>query len=86
MSDALTKTCPCCGGTGHVLDSAEVGKQQKQFRKDNGITLHELSVQIGLSVGYLSDLENGRPGKPWNEDLISRYSKAVKAARKLKAK
>ncbi len=83
-AEAPTKTCPCCDGTGHVLDSVKVGIEQRDRRKAAGVTLEELSEQIALSIGYLSNLENGRHGKPWNHDLLKRYNDAVEAAAKKK--
>jgi transcriptional regulator with XRE-family HTH domain len=65
-----------------VLDSVKVGIEQRERRKAAGVTLENVSDLIGLSVGYLSNLENGRRGKLWNHELIKRYNDAVEAAKK----
>ena len=36
----------------------------KQIRKEKGITLTELSIKTGISIGYLSHLENGTRKNP----------------------
>lgn len=69
-----------------MLDSAKVGIAQKKLRRESGVTLNEVSQIMEISIGYLSDLENARPGKPWNLDLIRRHTQAVNAAKRHKQK
>lgn len=38
--------------------------RMKQIRKENGVTLTELSIKTGISIGYLSHLENGTRKNP----------------------
>lgn len=38
--------------------------RMKQIRKEKGITLTELSIKTGISIGYLSHLENGTRKNP----------------------
>ena len=38
--------------------------RMKQIRKKKGITLTDLSKKTGLSIGYLSHLENGSRKNP----------------------
>lgn len=40
--------------------AARLGRQIRELRKAKGLTLAELAVKIGKSVGYLSELERGR--------------------------
>lgn len=75
----LTKPCSACGGTGLVPDPAKVGAQQRDRRKQAGVTLRELGKELGLVPSYLSDLETGRPGRNWSQDLIDRYNAALQA-------
>lgn len=37
-----------------------IGDKLRQLRKDNNFTLKELSKQTGLSISFISDIENGR--------------------------
>ncbi len=37
----------------------DVGKKIKELRTNNNLTLNDLSVKSGLSIGYLSQLERG---------------------------
>lgn len=41
-----------------VLEVA-IGREVRAFRKERGITVSELSVSTGLSIGMLSKIENG---------------------------
>lgn len=38
--------------------------RMKQIRKEKGITLTSLSIKTGISIGYLSHLENGTRKNP----------------------
>lgn len=38
--------------------------RMKQIRKEKGITLNDLSVKTGISIGYLCHLENGTRKNP----------------------
>jgi len=38
----------------------DIGERIKALRKENNMTLRELSKKIGISVSFLSDIENGR--------------------------
>lgn len=43
----------------------------KAWREDEGLTLHQAKVRLGMSVGYISDLENGNV--PWSDRAFLRY-------------
>lgn len=38
--------------------------KMKQIRKEKGMTLEELSIKTGISIGYLSHLERGTRENP----------------------
>lgn len=67
------KLCRCCGGTGHVLD----GEHARKLRKKAGLTLREVSEQMGVSIVYVSDLERG--SRAFNGDTTGSFLKAVGA-------
>lgn len=53
-----------------------IGEKLRKLRKDNGLTLKELSKQAGLSISFISDIENGRRN-PRLENL-DKLAKALK--------
>lgn len=77
MKDGLKK-CNKCGGTGTVVDPVYVGGNMRKFRKDAGKSLRSVAKAMGLSVGYLSDLELGRRG--WNTSLQKAFIRGVAKA------
>jgi len=38
----------------------KISKKLKQMRKENNLTLKELSNKSGVSISFISDIENGR--------------------------
>ena len=38
----------------------EISKKLKLMRKENNLTLKELSIKSGISISFISDIENGR--------------------------
>lgn len=49
--------------------------RMREIRKEKGITLTEIANKTGISIGYLSHLENGTRKNPSIEmmDKISKY-------------
>ncbi|QTF91278.1 helix-turn-helix domain-containing protein [Halomonas sp. BM-2019] len=43
-----------------VRDAAEIGRLIRRVRKQQGLTLETLAGLCGLSIRFLSELENGR--------------------------
>lgn len=43
---------------------------------NKGLTVRELAEQSGFSIGYLSDLENGKASNP-SKETMERISKAL---------
>lgn len=42
------------------------GEAFRKFRKERRLTLREIGAQVGLSIGFLSDVEHGRKHPPKN--------------------
>ena len=58
-----------------VLDHAKIGINAMSLRKENGLTLREMSAKMGISISYLCDLEHGR--KSWNKRLMISFIKGI---------
>lgn len=50
--------------------------RMKQIRKERGITLTSVSEKTGISVGYLSHLENGTRKNP-SIEIMDKIAKAL---------
>lgn len=70
-----TVYCTHCNGTGQIRDERALGKTMQERRKEARKRLREVAVLMGISVGYLSDLEHGR--KKWTDKLLSGYNQAI---------
>jgi transcriptional regulator with XRE-family HTH domain len=44
----------------HVFTPAEIGARLRQYRLDHGVTITDLAAGAGLSVGFISLVENGK--------------------------
>lgn len=53
-----------------------VGKKIRELRQLKGISLSELSKSVGISKGYLSDLENGIKINP-SMDILEKISSSL---------
>jgi len=53
----------------------ELHEKLKAFRKSNGVSLRQLSLDTGISNPYLSQLENGRNRNPniWKIAILAQY-------------
>src|ERR1700675_2155096 len=47
-------------GEGDLARAGEIGDQIRQLRKAKGLTLQDLASRIGMSIGYVSQLERNR--------------------------
>lgn len=47
-----------------------------KFRKEKGMTLTELSYKTGISIGYLSHLENGTRKNP-SIEIMDKLARAL---------
>jgi predicted transcriptional regulator len=70
-----TQPCQHCGGTGQVLNDADVGAKLRRLREDSGKSLRDVAKALGLSAAYVSDLELGR--RRWTAEKADRYARAV---------
>ena len=59
-----TQACDACAGTGFTASTPPkaLGAFMQARRKEAGLTLRVVSKRMGISVGYLSDIEHGRKG------------------------
>lgn len=67
--------CPHCNGTGQLRDERALGETMKARRRAAKKVLRQVAESIGISIGYLSDLEHGR--KKWSDKLLAQYNKAL---------
>lgn len=68
----MAKTnCPACGGTGLKID----GKEMSLRRLEKHLTQTEVAKKMGISLQYLSDLENNK--RNWSPLLVANFNKAV---------
>ena len=50
--------------------------RMEQIRKEKGITLAEIAKKTGISIGYLSHLENGTRKNP-SIEMMDKIAKAL---------
>ena len=48
----------------------------KKIRKEKGVTIKELAEKTGISMGYISHLENGSRSNP-SKKVMEKISKAL---------
>ncbi|MDB5348540.1 MAG: helix-turn-helix protein [Schlesneria sp.] len=58
-----------------AIDPANLGKTLAEIRKRRGLTQREVAYQSGLTVNFLSLLENGERGL--TTETLNSYAKAV---------
>ena len=75
---APTVKCAHCNGTGKVPDSRKIGWELRTARKRVRIGLREMAAEIGVSSGYLHDLEHGR--RNWTDKVLTDYNAALNRA------
>lgn len=57
-----------------MIDYAVIGKRIQKKRQERSITQEKLAEQVGISVVYLSKIENGRSTRRWKLFPISARS------------
>lgn len=67
--------CSCCKGTGKVLNSDYAATRMSAYRTKREVSLRAVARKMGLSPGYLSDLENGNRG--WTQERVDAFKAAV---------
>lgn len=55
----------------------DFGKALKNARKNQRITLSQLSEVVGKSIGYLSDIEQSRKQPPGDKNLLAHIEAAL---------
>lgn len=68
--------CAYCHGTGKAPGS--VGAKLRVARKRAHLGLREMAAEMGISSGYLHDLEHGR--RNWTPKLLTDYNAALDRA------
>lgn len=71
------ETCPHCDGTGKAPDWRAIGQQWRRSRRDRDLTQGQIAKALGVSVSFISALENGK--KPWPARMEFKYLAALKA-------
>jgi hypothetical protein len=75
MREQCLRPCTACSGSGFVRDEIAFGQRMQAYRESARVTLRVLATELGLSVGYLCDLEHGR--KRWGSELTLKYINAL---------
>lgn len=57
--DIKLQRCPTCLGSGKIPDFNVGPGQLRAARMRAGVSLRELAAEIGLSFGYIGDVERG---------------------------
>lgn len=72
------KLLPCskCGAPGKEVDPVWFGREKREKREFIGLSLRRVAVRMGISMGYLCDLELGR--RHWTEDMVRRFEAALR--------
>ena len=65
----VNKPCKCCQGSGVERDDLIVGRDMRALRTMTGISLSSMAAHLGISKGYLSQLEHGK--RSWTTELIA---------------
>jgi transcriptional regulator with XRE-family HTH domain len=58
-----------------IANMADAGWFLREHRKARGLTLQALAERVGISVGYISDLESGK--RRHNSDWIAKFAEAL---------
>lgn len=72
------KKCSRCNGNGKEPNDVKLGHFMRGRRKHSNIGLREMASRIGVSAGYLTNLEKGN--RHWSPELISKFDKQLRMA------
>lgn len=75
--------CEYCNGTGQQIDQKELGSRLRIERERQGITQKVMADRVGVSAGFLCDLENGR--RAWLGRVIKTYQMVLASGVKPKS-
>ncbi len=59
-----------------VIDHMRTGAKAREARKRAGLTLGDVCRRMGVSDGYLCELELGKAN--WSAEMFERFAKALK--------
>lgn len=75
---AKTLVCPRCLGSGILPDPRVLGAEMREYRKRLNKSGTSVAAEMGITKGYLSDLELGK--REWSTKLVKRFKEACHAA------
>lgn len=64
--------CKRCNGTGDEPVQREIGRRMKAMRLEADFGLREMACRMGISHGFLSQLESGQ--RTWSRRLVSNFN------------
>ncbi len=67
--------CQHCFGTGYEVDQIEVSGRLRATREASGLEASAVAEAMGISRGYICDLEYGR--RLWTKDLRDKYAESI---------
>lgn len=67
--------CQACLGTGKAPNHFAIGQKLRKQRTTANLEAKAVAADMGISAGYLSDLERGK--RPWTLDLKAKFEKAI---------
>ena len=71
MKNKSTMPCDKCAGTGQVIDPRIIGADMRSQRVKAGISLRRMAAEMGVTPGFLSDMEHGNRG--WTHVRIADF-------------
>ena len=72
-----TKPCKTCKGTGQVIDPVKVCPILWRNRRAAGITLKELSDEIGVALPTIDAREHAKSKRPVTQKFIAMHAKGI---------
>lgn len=70
------KPCCRCHGSGDEPDNKFIGRNLRESRVHEGISLRAMALKIGVSSSFLSQLERG--DRTWKPELTMKCLKVLK--------
>lgn len=67
--------CQFCNGTGEEIDHKQLGSRLRAERERQGMSQGVMAGKLGMTQGFLSDLERGR--RNWLGRHIKAYQMAL---------
>lgn len=67
--------CDSCFGTGKKVDHKALGRSMSGLRLRTGLSLYDVAPRMGVSVGFLCNLESGR--RKWTPEWRNKYLEGI---------